>query len=147
MRAKTHDCSARLNFLIALFDAAHVHHQQAHQWLVKHRSSGWATCPLTQNACIRILSQPAYPGRLPVADIARRLRNAIAASDHHFIPDSISLCDPALFDHGQILTPRHLTDLYLLALSASHNARLITFDKGIPAKSVLSAKPKHLLVL
>ena len=64
------------NTLIALFDAAHVHHRSAHQWLSRHRARGWATCPLTQNACIRILSQPAYPGRLAVADIARRLHHA-----------------------------------------------------------------------
>ncbi len=111
--------------LIALLDAAHVHHQQTHQWFAKNRASGWATCPLTQNACIRIISQPAYPGHLPVADIARRLRQATAAADHHFWPDSISLGDAAIFDHSQILTPRHLTDLYLLALAAGRNARLV----------------------
>lgn len=52
-----------VNMLIALFDAAHVHHRRAHQWFGQHCSQGWATCPLTQNACIRIISQPAYPGR------------------------------------------------------------------------------------
>lgn len=52
-----------VNMLIALFDAAHVYHRRAHQWFGQHCSQGWATCPLTQNACIRIISQPAYPGR------------------------------------------------------------------------------------
>lgn len=136
-----------VNLLIALFDAAHVHHQKAHQWFAKHRSQGWATCPLTQNACIRIISQPAYPGRLTVADVARRLRNATAASDHHFWPDTASLCDSAVFDHGRILTPRHLTDLYLLALAVEHQAMLVTFDQGIPAAAVLTAEPKNLQVL
>lgn len=135
------------NMLIALFDAAHVHHQPAHKWFVRNRAQGWATCPLTQNACIRIISQPSYPGRLPVADIARRLRNAAAAKDHKFWPDDVSLCDPATFDHSQILTPRHLTDLYLLALAARRNARLVTFDKGIPAATILTAKARHLFVL
>lgn len=136
-----------VNLLIALFDAAHVHHQTAHQWFARHRSQGWATCPLTQDGCIRIISQPAYPGRLPVADIARRLRNATAASDHHFWPDTASLCDAAVFDHSQILTPRHLTDLYLLALAAERQAMLVTFDKGMPASAVLTAKLKNLQVL
>jgi predicted nucleic acid-binding protein len=49
------------NMLIALFDEAHVHHQAAHDWLLINRSTGWATCPLTENACIRIMSQPSYP--------------------------------------------------------------------------------------
>ena len=135
------------NVLIALFDAAHVHHQAAHRWLGANRTQGWATCPLTQNACIRILSQPAYPGRLPVADIARRLRHATAATDHHFWPDIISLCDPALFDHSRILTPKHLTGLYLLALAAHNDARLVTFDHGIPVAAFRGADPKHLLAL
>jgi predicted nucleic acid-binding protein len=54
-----------VNLLIALFDASHVHHHLAHQWFAGCRSQGWATCPLTENACIRIISQPAYPNRLP----------------------------------------------------------------------------------
>jgi len=103
--------------------------------------------PLTQNACIRIISQPAYPGRLSVADIARRLRQATAANDHHFWPDSISLHDPAIFDHSGILTPRHLTDLYLLALAVRHRGRLVTFDRSIPTAAVPGAGASHLVVL
>jgi len=135
------------NTLIALFDAAHVHHQLAHQWLSEHRSQGWATCPLTQNACIRIISQPAYPGRLSVTDIARRLRQASAAKDHHFWPDSISLHDPAIFEHSVILTPRHLTDLDLLALALKYHGRLVTFDRRIPTAAVPSASASHLVIL
>jgi len=135
------------SLLIALFDGAHLHHQDAHRWFSKHSSQGWATCPLTQNACIRIFSQPAYPGRLPIGDIARRLRQATATPDHHFWPDSISLCDTSLFAHDQILTSRQLTDLYLLALAVRHNARLVTFDQGIPLAAVPSATSEHLLVL
>ena len=36
-------------------DAAHVNHALAHTWLTANRSAGWATCPLTQNACVRVL--------------------------------------------------------------------------------------------
>jgi len=89
------------NMLIALFDAAHENHTAAHSWLTANRSSGWATCPLTQNACIRVLSQPNYPGHLTIADISRRLSNAIAAPDHTFWMDSLSLCDSARFHHDQ----------------------------------------------
>ena len=67
------------NLLIALFDPAHVNHALAHTWLSANRSSGWATCPLTQNACLRILSHLNYPAHLEIADIARRLSNAIGA--------------------------------------------------------------------
>lgn len=135
------------NVLIALFDEAHVHHRQAQQWLTGHRADGWATCPLTGNACIRILSQPAYPGHLPVADIARRLHQATRASDHQFWAADLQLSDPGLFDHRQILTPKHLTDLYLLALAVRNKGRLVTFDRNIPLAAVVSARPEHLVVL
>lgn len=133
--------------LIALFDAAHVQHRAAHRWLRKHRAAGWATCPLTQGACIRVLSQPAYPGRLTVADAARRLAKAVAAADHHFWPESLMPCDPCHFAHERILSPKHLTDLYLLALARENEGRLVTFDTRIPAAAVPPALPETLLVL
>lgn len=135
------------NVLIALFDAAHIHHQAAHQWFRQHRTQGWATCPLTQNACIRIMSQPAYPGRLAVADITRRLRQAISVPDHHFWPDSISLCDSAHFDLDPLLSSKPLTDLYLLALATTHQGRFVTFDSNIPLSAVPPAKDANLVVL
>lgn len=135
------------NVLIALFDAAHVHHTDAHQWLATHRSQGWATCPITQHACLRILSQAAYPGRLSVADISRRLRHAVAAADHHFWPDTLSLTDPARFAHRHLLTSKHLTDVYLLALAIQNHGRLVTFDRNIPTEAVTGADRERLVIL
>lgn len=136
-----------VNLLVALFDEAHVHHSRAHDWLGKNRSEGWATCPITQNGCLRILSQPSYPGAIPVADIARRLRHATTAGDHHFWMDEVSLCDTALFDPVRVLSPKHLTDLYLLALATKKGGRLVTFDQGIPEGSVLDATSANLVIL
>jgi predicted nucleic acid-binding protein len=65
-----------VNVLIALLDAAHVHHGSARAWLEANIATGWASCPLTQNGCIRILSQPAYPGAEPPAAVAARLAGA-----------------------------------------------------------------------
>ena len=135
------------NMLIALFDAAHVHHSVAHQWLSANRAAGWATCPLTENACIRIVSQPSYPGRLTVADIAGRLDRAIAAPDYHSWPDDIHLSDPNRFDHVLMPNSKHLTDLYLLALAVHRGGRLVTFDKGINLGAVKGATAAHLLIL
>lgn len=53
-----------VNVLIALFDAAHVHHRIARDWLHEHIAAGWASCPLTQNGCIRIMTQANYPATL-----------------------------------------------------------------------------------
>jgi predicted nucleic acid-binding protein len=50
-----------VNVLIALLDRRHVHHEAAHGWFAAEQAKGWATCPLTQNAVLRILGQPRYP--------------------------------------------------------------------------------------
>lgn len=136
-----------INMLIALFDAAHIHHQAAHGWMAKNTSRGWATCPITQNGCIRVMSQPRYPGRLPLAEVVRRLRGATDAREHVFWPDSISLCDTRHFQHGRMLTPKALTDLYLLALATENGGRLVTFDANIPVAAVRAAGSRNLVVL
>jgi len=136
-----------INMLIALFDAAHVHHKAAHAWMSRNRSLGWATCPITQNGCVRVISQPHYPGRLSVAEIVRRLSAALAAREHTFWADSISLCDSNRFALDRMLTPKNLTDTYLLGLAAEKGGRLVTFDRTIPLSAVSKAKARHLLVL
>lgn len=136
-----------INCLIALFDAAHVHHRRAHAWLIEHRADGWATCPLTENGCIRILSQPTYPSCLPMPEAARRLRQAKVAKDHTFWPDDVSLCDGRRFDVSRLSSPKLLTDVYLLALAVKRDGRLVTFDGGIPTAAVPGATSRHLVVL
>jgi toxin-antitoxin system PIN domain toxin len=136
-----------INCLIALFDAAHVHHRRAHEWLIEHRTEGWATCPLTQNGCIRILSQPTYPSCLPVPEAARRLGRATVARDHTFWSDDVPLCDGRRFDLTRVYSPKLLTDVYLLALAVKHGGSLVTFDRGIPLAAVAGATTKHLVVL
>ena len=48
-----------VNVLVALFDPAHVHHEAAHAWFGTHRRQRWATCALTENAFVRVVSNPA----------------------------------------------------------------------------------------
>ena len=50
-----------VNVLIALHDQQHVHHRLAAHWFAQHAAQGWASCPLTQNGAVRVMSQPAYP--------------------------------------------------------------------------------------
>jgi toxin-antitoxin system PIN domain toxin len=135
-----------VNVLIALFDPDHVHHEAAHAWFGTHRASGWATCPLTENGVVRILSNPAYsPSAERPADVARRLAAFRDSGDHVFWPDDVSVCDSRIFDLG--IGHRHLTDVYLLALAVSRDGRLATFDRKVPAKAVRGARPDHLIVV
>ena len=66
-----------VNVLIALLDSDHIHHHRATRWMAHAQFAGWASCPITQNGCIRIMSQPAYPGALPLRSVADRLGMAI----------------------------------------------------------------------
>ena len=136
-----------VNVLIALLDAAHIHHRLATRWLRREIGAGWASCPITQNGCIRILAQPASPGALPAAEVAQRLAEAAAGAEHQFWPDDVSLLEAGRFDWQRVLGHRQVTDVYLLALAVRHGGRLVTFDRRIQAGAVGGAGEAHLAVI
>lgn len=136
-----------VNVLIALLDAAHVHHRVAREWLADNITEGWASCPITQNGCIRILSQPAYPGAESPAAVAARLADAAATSWHEFWADDLSLLDLRILDWRRVLGTRQLTDAYLLALAVHRKGRFVTFDRSIPLNVVPGAEARHLMCL
>lgn len=136
-----------VNVLIALLDAAHVHHARATQWLGENIRHGWASCPLTQNGCIRILAQPNYPNSVPAVQAAARLREAVRTVHHQFWADDQSLLDDDLFNWTHLLGPRQLTDAYLLALAVRNKGRFVTLDRRVPLAAVPGATAKHLAVI
>jgi uncharacterized protein len=136
-----------VNVLIALMDAAHVHHQLARSWLEENIQNGWASCPITQNGCIRILSQSAYPGSEPAAVIAARLADAAATPWHEFWPDNLSLLEQDCLDWKHVLGSRQITDAYLLAVAVHRGGRLVTLDRAVPLAVVPGAEERHLVSL
>lgn len=136
-----------VNVLIALLDQAHIGHARAHRWLADQGRKGWASCPITQNGCIRVMSQPAYPGALPAAAVAARLAEAAQHESHQFWPDDISLLSPGAIVWSRVLGHRQVTDNYLLALAVRHQGRFVTFDGRVQLEAVAGAKPRHLVVL
>lgn len=136
-----------VNVLIALLDAGHLHHRLASEWLARELAFGWASCPLTQNGCLRIMSQHAYPGAQPVALVAERLAEATAHASHAFWPDSLSLLDRSQVNWPSLTGHRQVTDVYLLALAVREGGRFVTFDARIALSTVALARPEHLLVL
>ena len=136
-----------VNVLVALFDGNHSLHAPAMRWFEEHGDEGWASCPITQNGCIRVMSQTGYPERMPVLNLVERLRHAIAHRAHEFWPDATSLLDEDAIDATRIHGPGQLTDVYLLALAVSHGGRLVTLDQSIPLAAVKRAQKKHLVVI
>jgi hypothetical protein len=136
-----------VNVLIALLDGSHIHHGLVTDWLASHIDGGWASSPITQNGCIRILSQPSYPNSIPAAQVANRLAEATRHPSHAFWADSISLLQPGYLMWERILSSRHVTDAYLLALAVQQGGRFVTLDRGIPLDAVGGVLPEHLVVI
>ena len=136
-----------VNVLIALLDADHASHRSALAWFGDHARGGWASCPITQNGCVRIMSHPGYPNAHSVLEIVQRLRAATAGRTHQFWPDSQSLLDKRLIDATRVHGPRQLIDVYLLALAVKNGGRLVTFDASIAIGAVKGANAQHLLQL
>jgi toxin-antitoxin system PIN domain toxin len=129
-----------INVLLAIGDSQHLFHDAIHDWLAAHKGHTWASCPLTENGFVRILSQPKYASgaRQPAEamELLRELRKARALK-HVFWPDAVSLADSTLFHSERITRPGHITDVYLAALALRKEARLVTFDHGIPWQAVV----------
>jgi hypothetical protein len=137
-----------VNIIIALLDPDHAFHNRAHDWWATNAKSGWASCPITENGVVRIMSNPNYSGKMRFApgELIGRLREFAGQSNHEFWPDEISLRDETIFAAEHIHSSRLLTDLYLLALAAQHQGRLVTFDQGIPLSAVSKAGASNLCV-
>jgi toxin-antitoxin system PIN domain toxin len=128
-----------INVLIALLDAQHVHHRMTLAWLQRNIADGWASCPLTQNGVIRILSQPAYPGSLPPTAVAGRLADATRTEWHLFWPDDISLLDAEVANWDAVLGSRQVSDTYLLALAVHHGGRFVSLNRRVNPRTVPGA--------
>lgn len=138
-----------VNVLIALLDPAHVNHDAAHHWFSMNADQTWATCPITENGLIRILSNPRYPNAdwMP-KDILQHLRGFLRPDlGHVFWSDSVSLNDGSLFNQAFIVSHKQLTDVYLLGLAVSRSGALVTFDRSIPLAAVKGADESPLILL
>ena len=137
-----------VNVLIALFDPDHVHHDPAHDWFEDNRRFGWATCPLTENAIVRILANPAYvAGAESTAQIVKRLRRFCGSGGHIFWGDTLSVRDRQRFPATFPVSTRQVTDSYLLALAVANDGTLATFDSSIALATVVGATATHLTLV
>jgi len=136
-----------VNILLALLDGDHVEHLTAREWFRSEIAAGWASCAVTQNGFVRIISQPRYPSPVPPVQAVARLATASAGPHHQFLPSSVSILDSAAVDPTRILSSRHITDVYLLALAVTNDLRLVTFDQSIPLAAVNGASSADMFVL
>lgn len=126
------------NVLIALIDPAHVQHDRAHDWFAARGKHAWASCPLTQNAVVRIVGHSRYPNSpgTPAA-VAEQMAVLLSLDGHEFWPDDITLFDATRIDSSRLLDSSQVTDSYLLALAQAHGGQLATFDRRLVTDAVI----------
>lgn len=136
-----------VNVIIALIDTDHSHNRDALKWFSETGMKNWLTCPITENGTLRIVSQPRYRNtEINFSVAADALRNLTSVGNHTFIPDDISPLNEIAFDHESAIASQQITDMYLLALAAQHNAELATFDRRLVTSPVrLPNKRVHLI--
>ncbi len=139
-------CLLDANVLIALADSAHVHHHRVQNWFHgRPANDGWATCPLTENAFLRILGNPNYPTVNGDAESLRPFLDRICSwPGHQFWPDAVTLRDSTQFP--TLPGSKRITDLYLLGLAVTNHGTLATLDERIDPQ-ILPNGDQHLLIL
>jgi len=136
-----------VNVLVALLDADHLDHVAAREWFEREAAGNWASCAITQNGFVRVLSQPSYPNGVPPARAVSLLEQAVGTDGHEFWPCDQSLLDERLVDRTRIHGPNQLTDVYLLALAVARGGRFVTLDRKISVTAVVGATEAHLEVV
>lgn len=136
-----------INVLLALLDSDHVSHIRATEWLDDQIGAGWASCAITENGFVRIVSQPRYPSPISVSEAIDLLAGATHSFHHEFWRCDISLLDPRNVRGSLMHGARQVTDVYLLALATANDGRFVTLDRSISVAAVPGASEDHLTVI
>ncbi len=120
------------NVLLPLLWPVHLHHSLAYKWFQDHAHEGWATCPFTQAAFVRLLSNPRISPDAPTpAEAEFLLYRNLDHPNHRFWPDELSVRDAIAPLRGSVVGHRQITDAYLLGLTLHRKGKLATFDRAI----------------
>ena len=82
-----------INVVLALLDSDHVDRDRARVWLDGEIATGWASCAITQNGFVRIVSRPRYPSPVAPGRGRRRAGPGLASPHHEFWLCEVSLVD------------------------------------------------------
>jgi hypothetical protein len=121
-----------VNVLIAMTWPTHHAHGKVQHWLSHRGREKWASCPFTQTAFVRILSNPAFsPNALTPADALVLLKSNLGHPAHQFWPDDIGLPEAVARFEQRIVGHQQVTDAYLLGLAIHKKGKLATLDRAL----------------
>ena len=125
-------CLLDTNVLIALLWPRHEQHDIAQGWFRKNLKHGWATCPFTQAAFVRIVSNPAFSrDALSPGEATALLSSNLRLLSHEFWPNHLPFAEAIAPFRGRVHGHRQITDAYLLGLALHRKARVATFDRAL----------------
>ncbi len=123
-----------VNVLIALMWPAHESHAQVQDWFSRKSRQGWATCPLTQAAFVRIIANPAFSRDAVTPLEAVKLLGAnLNHPSHRFWADEISFVQATQPFARRLAGHQQVTDAYLLGLVIHKRGILATMDRTVLA--------------
>jgi uncharacterized protein len=135
----TTTCLLDVNVLIAMTWPSHEAHGKVQHWLLGRGRDKWASCPFTQTAFVRILSNPVFsPNALTPANALTLLQSNLLHPAHQFWHDDIGLMDAIALVQAKIVGHQQVTDAYLLGLAVHKKGKLATLDRKLP--TLLSEK-------
>jgi predicted nucleic acid-binding protein len=121
-----------INVVIALVDPSHLHYDRAHHWFSAVGQSDWMTCPIVENAVVRIVCNPNYSNAHASPAVVIDSLASLTA---------VGRLDDQVVDAGSLLYGGQVTDTYLVALAAVERAGLATFDSHISSSAVRLSMP------
>lgn len=131
-----------VNVLMAMSWTDHVHNRAARRWFLRNRARGWATCPMTQAALVRLSVQPPITGaRVSVAQAIETLEDHCRDPYHRFFPQTPGLNEILPEIRQRIAGHQQITDAILLDLAIRNGGSLATLDRRI--QSLLPAGSSH----
>ncbi len=137
-----------VNLLIALLWPAHESHDRAQGWFAHNAHHGWATCPFTQAAFVRIASNPAFsPDAVSPAEAAGLLASNLKHPHHLFWPDEIPFTQAIELFASRLAGHQQVTDGYLLGLAMHRKGKLATMDRAVAALLPAQGQKDDFLIL
>jgi toxin-antitoxin system PIN domain toxin len=141
-------CLLDVNILIAMTWPSHEAHTKVQHWLSGRGREKWASCPFTQTAFVRLLSNPAFsPNALTPANALALLESNLGHPGHQFWHDDIGLTEAMALVQPKIVGHQQVTDAYLLGLTIHKKGRLATLDRKVPALLPEKGAARDLIIL
>ena len=132
-----------VNVLLSIVDRAHLHHRSVFRWFHEVATvSGWATCSITENGFVRILSQISYPNATLTPAAAGDLLGQLKSSSSglcQFWPSDVSITDQRIFALELLTGTKQTTDLYLAGLAFSNGGKFATLAGRVAWRAVRGA--------